>query len=60
MRSITDVIRHYKQHWTRELCPDAIERACYEEGMVWRQSTLNPIVTVQAYLDFADKQFRVK
>lgn len=49
MRSITDVIRHFKQHWTRELCPEAIEQACREQGMVWRQSTLNPIVTVQVF-----------
>lgn len=49
MRSITDIIRHFKQNWTSELCPEAIERACREQGMVWRQSTLNPIVTVQVF-----------
>lgn len=49
MRSITDVIRHFKQNWTRELCPEAIEQACLEQGMVWRQSTLNPMVTVQVF-----------
>ena len=49
MRSITDVIRHFKQHWTRELCPEAIEQACREQGMAWRKSTLNPIVTVQVF-----------
>ena len=49
MRSITDVIRHFKENWTSELCPDAIERACREQGMKWRQSTLHPIVTVQVF-----------
>ncbi|MCB9872692.1 MAG: IS4 family transposase [Planctomycetaceae bacterium] len=49
MRSITDVIRHFKQNWMRELCPEAIERACRDHGMTWRQSTLNPIVTVQVF-----------
>ena len=49
MRSITDIIRHFKENWTRELCPEAIEQACREQGMVWRQSTLNPIVTVQVF-----------
>jgi len=49
MRSITEVIRHFKQNWTRELCPEAIERACREQGMTWRQSTLNPMVTVQVF-----------
>ena len=49
MRSITDIVRHFKENWTNELCPDAIERACREQGMKWRQSTLNPIVTVQVF-----------
>jgi hypothetical protein len=49
MRSITDIIRHFKENWTRELCPEAIEQACREQGMAWRQSTLNPIVTVQVF-----------
>ena len=49
MRSITDVIRHFKQKWTSELSPQAIERACRDQGMTWRQSTLNPIVTVQVF-----------
>ena len=49
MRSITDVIRHFKQNWTSELSPQAIERACRDQGMTWRQSKLNPIVTVQVF-----------
>ena len=49
MRSITEVIRHFKANWTSELGPEAIERACREQGMVWRRSTLSPIVTVQIF-----------
>jgi hypothetical protein len=33
MRSITDVIRHFKQNWTRELCLEAIEWVCREQGI---------------------------
>lgn len=49
MRSITDVIRHLKQNWTSELSPQAIDQACRDQGLTWRQSTLTPIVTVQVF-----------
>ena len=49
MKSISEVIRHFKENWTQELCPEAIEQACRKEGMVWRHSTLNPIATVQVF-----------
>ena len=49
MRSITDVVRHFKQNWTEELSPRAIELACREAGMAWHDSLLNPIVTIQIF-----------
>ncbi len=49
MRIITDVIRQFKQQWTEELSPEAIEKACREEGMTWNDSLLNPVVTIRLF-----------
>lgn len=49
MRSITEVVRKFKLHWTDELEADAIEQACRDAKMNWIQSTLNPVVTVQLF-----------
>ena len=49
MRIITDVIRQFKRQWTEELSPDAIEKACRDEGMTWNDSLLNPVVTIQIF-----------
>lgn len=49
MRSITDVIRHFKLHWTEELNGPAITRACRDAKMSWIESTLNPVVTIQIF-----------
>ena len=49
MRSITDVIAHFKQNWTAELSATAIAQACREAGMTWRETTLNPVVTIQIF-----------
>ncbi len=49
MRSITDVVRQFKQDWTEELSPDAIAQACRDAGMTWHNSMLNPIVTIQIF-----------
>jgi hypothetical protein len=49
MRSITDVVRQFKQNWTEELAPSAIAQACRDAGMRWHESTLNPVVTIQIF-----------
>ena len=49
MRSITDVVRNFKQNWTEELSAISIEQACRQAGMSWHDSTLNPIVTIQIF-----------
>lgn len=49
MRSITDVIRRFKQNWTKELGVAAITQACRDAGMTWHDSTLTPLVTVQVF-----------
>ena len=50
MRSITDIVRQFKQDWTEQLCPENIERACRDCGITWIESTLNPVVTIQLFL----------
>lgn len=49
MRSVTDIIDRFKQNWTKELSPDAIDQACRDAGMEWHDSILNPIVTIQIF-----------
>jgi len=49
MRSITDILGHFKQNWIKELSPVAISQACLDAGMKWNDSTLNPIVTIQIF-----------
>jgi hypothetical protein len=49
MRSITDVVRCFKQNWTEELAPDAISDACRDAGMQWNASMLDPIATIQVF-----------
>ncbi len=49
MRSITDILAHFKQNWTEELSPDAITQACRETGMTWHDSLLNPVFTIQIF-----------
>jgi hypothetical protein len=49
MRSITDVVRHFKQNWTEELSVMAITQACHEAGMTWRETMLSPAITIQIF-----------
>ena len=49
MRSITDVIEHFKRNWTEELSVTAIAQVCREAGMTWRETMLNPVMTIQIF-----------
>jgi Transposase DDE domain len=50
MRSITGIVRQFRQNWTEELDPLNIERACRDCGMNWLQSILNPVTTIQIFV----------
>jgi hypothetical protein len=50
MRSITEIVKQFKQNWTEELSPLNIERACRDCGMNWLQSLLNPVTTIQIFV----------
>ena len=47
--SIAEVVRQFKQEWTNQLEPQAIEGACREAGLIWRDRLLNPVMTVQLF-----------
>ena len=47
--SIAEVVRQFKQEWTNQLEPQAIEDACREAGLTWRDTLLNPVMTVQLF-----------
>ena len=49
MRSITDVVRQFKQNWTQQLSKTGIAEAVRHSRMTWIASTLDPITTVQIF-----------
>ena len=49
MRSITEIVKQFKQNWTEELNPENIAVACRDCGMNWIDSMLNPVVTIQLF-----------
>ena len=49
MRSITEIVKQFKQNWTEELNARNIASACRDSGMTWFDSLLNPVVTFQIF-----------
>ncbi len=49
MRSITEIVKQFKQNWTEELNAENIAIACRDCGMTWIESMLNPVVTIQIF-----------
>lgn len=47
--NIAEVVRQFKQNWTSQLEPQAIENVCREAGLTWRNRLLNPVMTVQLF-----------
>lgn len=50
MRSISEIVKHFKQNWTEELNSENIEASCRECGMTWINSRLNPVTTIQLFM----------
>jgi len=50
VRSISEVVNHFKQNWISELSDGNIKQACIESGMSWISSLLNPVTTIQIFL----------
>ena len=49
MRSITEIVKQFKQDWTEEINRVNIEQACRDSGMRWVDSILNPVTTIQIF-----------
>lgn len=49
MRSITEIVKQFKQDWTEELNAESITNACHKSGMTWLNSMLNPVITIQIF-----------
>ena len=49
MHNLSDVVRQFKQEWTSQLDDQTIAEVCREEGMIWRQTVLTPIVTIKVF-----------
>ena len=49
MRSITEIVKQFKQNWTEELNPENIASACHDCGLHWIESMLNPVVAIQLF-----------
>ena len=49
VHSISEVVRQFKREWTNQLEDKAIEQVCREQGMCWRQTVLNPIMTIKIF-----------
>jgi hypothetical protein len=49
VHSISEVVRQFKREWTKQLEDKAIEQVCREQGMRWRQTLLNPIMTIKIF-----------
>lgn len=47
--TITNVVKQFKNNWTTLLEPEAIQAACRQLGHQWRDSLLNPVVTLQLF-----------
>ena len=48
--NMAQIVRQFKQSWSRELEDDAIVRACHEAGHRWRERELGPVATVKMFL----------
>jgi hypothetical protein len=49
VRSITEIVKQFKENWTEELNPESIAQSCRDCGMIWLNSMLNPVVTIQLF-----------
>ena len=49
LHNLSEVVGQFKQQWTSQLDDQAIAEVCREEGMTWRDTLLNPIVTIKLF-----------
>jgi len=49
VHNLSEVVRQFKQQWTSQLDDQTIAQVCREEGMTWRKTRLNPIITIKLF-----------
>jgi hypothetical protein len=49
VHNLSEVVRQFKHQWTRQLDEEAVAQVCREEGMIWRETVLHPIMTIQLF-----------
>ncbi|MGH8604864.1 MAG: IS4 family transposase, partial [Gammaproteobacteria bacterium] len=49
VHNISHIVRQFKHHWTKQLEDEAIEQACRDEGLRWKNTLLNPITTIKIF-----------
>jgi hypothetical protein len=49
VRSISQIVRQFKQNWLAEIDAASIEHACAKHDCRWRDRVLSPVVTVQVF-----------
>ena len=50
MRSISEIVKQFKRHWTQQLSSESIEAVCRECNQQWIRFLLNPVTTIQLLL----------
>lgn len=48
--NVAQIVRQFKQSWSRELEDEAILQACRDAGHKWRERELGPVATVKMFL----------
>lgn len=48
--NVAQIVRQFKQSWSRELEEEAIRQACRDAGHQWRERELGPVATVRMFL----------
>jgi Transposase DDE domain len=48
--NVAQIVRQFKQSWSRELEDESILQACEEAGHRWRERELGPVATVKMFL----------
>lgn len=47
--NISHIVRQFQHHWTKQLEDEAIEQACRDQGLRWKNTLLNPITTIKIF-----------
>ncbi len=50
MHNISQLVRQFKEAWTRQFEDEAIESACRQAGHTWRERWLSPVYVVKLFL----------